>query len=176
MNQKFITLMKLLYLFPLCISFYALLSLSWISLLDVIGLAITALGTGLVIKAKIDLGKCHSWTGYCFKNSSLKFHGVYAYIRHPLYTGIFLYALGGLVILIPHVAWYFSAIVLFSLAYILPFIAYLARKETLYLTEAFGASFLDYKSQVHAFLPLRKYSTKPPSTVVGGLLGGKSSV
>lgn len=148
------------YLIPLSIYVYVLARLASLSTLDLIALITATSGTLVAAKVKWDLGKCHTWTGYCLNSSKLNTYGIYAYIRHPIYTGIFIFVLGGLITVIPDSPWYLSLVVILSLVYILSFLAILGRKETKILAKEIGPEFKHYTKQVHPFLPLRKYSAK----------------
>ena len=84
---------------------YPLLFLLYLSVLffltptffDYIALGVQVLGTFIIAKSKFDLGRQHTWAGYRFENTTLVTHGIYNFMRHPLYTGIFLFMLGMLV-------------------------------------------------------------------------------
>lgn len=115
------------------------------------------MGTFTVAKAKLDLGVCHTWTGYCKDSSSLKVDGIYAYIRHPLYTGIYLFIIGGLMTVITHAPWYLTTVALIMIVFVMTFLVFSSSKETAYLREQLGKEFKNYQEQVHPFLPVKKY-------------------
>ena len=104
------------------------------------------------------MGICHTWAGYCKKSSELEVSGIYAYIRHPLYTGIHLFAVGELVTLIFHASWYLTLIAIMLGFFMISFLSITASKETDYLIKNLGEHFVRYKEQVHPFLPIKKYS------------------
>jgi protein-S-isoprenylcysteine O-methyltransferase Ste14 len=156
-NEKTTKLLKFSYLIPLLLFVYTLVTMNHIMFLDYFALLFTFLGTVLAVKAKTDLGICHTWTGYCKKSSKLTANGIYAYIRHPLYTGIFLFIFGGLMTIIPHAQWYITLIVVGMIVFIMSFLSITASKETQYLEKALGKDFQRYKEQTHPFLPLRKF-------------------
>lgn len=157
-NDKLTLALKISCLIPIGIYGYTLATLDWLSVYDLIALALTFFGTLFAVKAKIDLGECHTWTGYCLKTTNLVVKGIYAYIRHPLYVGIYISIFGGLLTLISHAPWFLTSIALITLGYIIPFLGIAATRETKFLAQEFGEEFLKYKDQVHPFLPLRKYS------------------
>ena len=157
-NEKFTLAMKLCYLIPICIYGYTLVTLDRLLAVDFFALACTFIGTLLVVKAKADLAEYHTWTGYCSETPRFVTTGIYAFVRHPLYTGIYLFIFGTANV-IAHVPWYLTLVALINLAYIMIFILWAATKETQYLTQRFGGEFLKYKQQVHPFLPLRKFQT-----------------
>ncbi len=156
-NEKLIIVLKLCYLIPIFIYGYVLFTLDRLLIADSIAIILTFLGTLLVVKAKLDLGKYYTWTGYHFETTKHVTGGIYTFIRHPLYTGLFISIFGFLLTLVPHTHWFLTAIVLITLAYIMAFLAMAAVREDKFLSQEFGEEFLKYKKQVHPFLPLRKY-------------------
>jgi len=155
-NEKLILAMKFCYLIPICIYGYILVTLDFLLTSDFIALALTFLATLLAMKAKIDLGEHHAWTGFHFETTKLVTKGIYAFIRHPLYTGIFIFIFGALTTGIPH-SWFLTTIALTPLVYIMTFLAVVSTRETKLLAQEFGYAFLKYQEQVHPFLPLRKF-------------------
>ncbi len=160
-GEKWTALLKMAYLIPLAIYVHALLLMKSIARLDFVALGMTLLGTFLVIRAKRDLAARHTWAGYCLKTAPFIARGIYAYIRHPLYTGIYIVVLGSLFTIIPRLNLSLSimlpAAALFSVSYVMCFLVFLANRETHALLEKYGAHFLHYKKCVHPFLPLRRY-------------------
>lgn len=157
-NEILVRVMKLAYLIPLLIFGYNIYNLSQLYYTDYIGFIISTLGAYCVVRSKKDLGKQHTWTGYRFEKTSLVTHGIYSYVRHPLYLGIYLFAIGGLTILIPHANRLQSLIVILFLGYILTFLWRVAKLESIHLEREFGQEYKEYNRQVHPFLPIRKYN------------------
>ena len=154
-GQMPLKVLKLCYLAPICFYIYTIITLASLSYFDLLALGITCAGSVLVVISKISLGDKHTWAGYCHKaNKCFMTKGVYSYIRHPLYTGIFVFSIGGFFTFILNSIWFLSAIVIFA---IISFLASVAKKETAYLSEKFGDPFNEYKKQVHPFLPLRRF-------------------
>lgn len=153
MNEKLIRAMKLCYLIPIFIYGYVLVTLDRLLLSDFLAIILTFLGTLLVVKAKIDLGKHHTWTGYHFETTKPVTKGIYAFVRHPLYTGVYIFIFGVLSTLIPHSAWFLTAIVLIIFAYIMFFLAVVAAREDKLLSQEFGEEFLRYQSKFMLFYP-----------------------
>jgi protein-S-isoprenylcysteine O-methyltransferase Ste14 len=124
---------------------------------DLIALCFAALGTYIAAKAKLDLGKFHTWTGYFAGGPKFITTGLYAVIRHPLYTGIFMYMTACAITVILHAP--LPGVVLFGVTctYITIFLITSARRETAALEKQFGTQFQEYSRQVHSFLPLRRY-------------------
>ena len=157
-NEKITKLLKFSYFGPLIICGYTLAIMDYLSYLDFLALALTVLGAVIVVKAKLDLGICHTWAGYCKQSSELEVSGIYAYIRHPLYTGIHLFSVGELLTLTLHAQWHLTLIAAIMGLVMISFLTITASKETDYLTKNLGEHFIKYKEQVHPFLPIKKYS------------------
>ncbi len=147
--------LKLVYLFPLGIYFYSVVTMVSLTYFGLLGLVISCLGCLLVVISKKTLGNKHTWAGYCLKeNNCFIVKGVYSYIRHPLYTGIFVFSMGGFFLNVLTFMWFLFVIAVFATISIL---VYIAGKETAYFSDRFGEPFNDYKKQVHPFFPLSKY-------------------
>ena len=157
-NKKVTKLLKFSYFGPLIICSYTIAIMEYLSYLDFVALALTFLGAIVVAKSKLDLGICHTWAGYCKRSSELEVSGIYAYIRHPLYTGIHLFSVGQLITLAVHAQWYLTLVAVIMGLLMISFLTIVASKETDYLTKNLGEHFIRYKEQVHPFLPLKKYS------------------
>ena len=157
-KEKWTLVLKLCCLVPLSVYAYVLSTLQWITLLDLVALGFTLSGMLLVSKAKLDLSKHHTWAGYCLGSSKLFTEGIYAYIRHPLYTGVYAFIFGLLLSVVPHADWSLALMTAASLTYIMVFLAHSASQETKMLTKKLGDEFLNYKSQVHFCLALRRYA------------------
>jgi len=156
-NEKLTIAVKILYFVPISIYGYTVATLDFLLITDFVGLALAILGTVLVVKAKIDLGEYHAWTGYQLRVTKLVTKGIYSYIRHPLYTGIYIFIFGTFLTLITHAQWYLTGIWLIILVYIMVFLAVTAARETKLLAQKVGDEFLRYQSRVHSFLPIRRF-------------------
>ena len=157
-NEKITKLLKFTYFIPVIIVAYTLSTLNYITSFDFVALALTSVGAVVVAKAKLDLGICHTWAGYCKQSSQLEVSGIYSYIRHPLYLGVHLFSIGGLVTLMLHAQWYLTLVAVMMGLFMVAFLTIAASKETDYLTKNLGEHFVKYKERVHPFLPLKKYS------------------
>ena len=83
---------------------------------------------------------------YDAKEDQLVTQGIYSYIRHPQYTGLFLVTIGFLI------QW--PTILTLAMWPILMFTYYrLTKREDKELETKFGKEFLEYKKRVPAFLP-----------------------
>jgi len=157
-SEKWTYVLKMLLLVPVFVYAYTLLILNGIVPADFVGFGLTLLGTVLVVKAKVDLARHHTWAGFCMNAPKLVAHGIYSYIRHPLYAGVYLFVSGLLLTVTLHANWYLVAPVVLALVYILSFLAVSASRETRRLEKKLGREFTEYKKQVHFCLPLRKYA------------------
>jgi protein-S-isoprenylcysteine O-methyltransferase Ste14 len=162
-SEKWTYVLKLVLLAPLLAYAYTLLTLNVLSPLDLASFGLTFLGAFLVVKAKWDLARHHTWAGFCMDAPKLVCHGIYSYIRHPLYAGVYLFVSGLLLTVMLHASWYLVAPAGLALVYILSFLAVSASRETRRLEKKLGREFTDYKKQVHFCLPLRKYAKQKQS-------------
>ncbi len=159
-NRKVTRAFQLFYLFLISVYAYVLIDIEWLSIPDLVALALTSLGTFLFVKAKWDLSAAHTPAGYHLESTKLIVKGVYSYIRHPLYTGASLFLVGSLLTMVAHLAWCLSLLLVAVSVFVMSSLAITARRETRILAATFGAEFLRYKERVHAFLPLHKYEGK----------------
>ena len=157
-NEKITKILKLSYFVPVIICAYTLATMDYITPFDFVALALTFVGAVVVVKAKLDLGICHTWAGYCKQSSKLEVSGIYSYMRHPLYMGVQLFSIGGLVTLTLHAQWYLTLVAVIMGLFMISFLTIAASKETDYLTKNLGEHFIRYKERVHPFLPIKKYS------------------
>ena len=157
-NVKFTWILKISYLIPLSVYVYVLATLNSISSLDVLALAITAIAASVAAKGKVDLSPCHTWTGYCLDSPKLMVTGIYAYVRHPIYTGIYLFVIGGSLTVIPNAPSPISTVIGLYLVFVLSFLVLIAVKEEKYLQRRIGSQYIKYKKQVHSFLPVKRFT------------------
>ncbi len=160
LNRRLIFFIKFFYLLPMLINVYVIINLENLFIYTHIGMILTIIGTFMVIKAKGDLGKYHTWAGHILSKTRIMTKGVYSFVRHPLYIGIFIFMNGAILIGTNNNSFTFYSIVLIMMFvfFIIGFLIISARKESKFLHEKFGEDFIEYKKQVHAFLPIRKYS------------------
>ena len=115
-------------------------------IITVLGLVITAMGTGFAIWARYQLGRYWSGNISIKADHKLVRSGAYAFSRHPIYTGLIFGMLG-------------SAIAIGEwrglIAFLLMLIAY-ARKiqiEECWLVSEFGDEYEDYRHHVKSLIP-----------------------
>lgn len=102
-----------------------------------IGYSIILIGGKLVITG---------WKGIYRAKDSLATHGLYAYMRHPQYTGIILITFGMLI--------HWPTLITLLMFPILVFAYYgLAKKEEREMERKFGEKYQEYKKRVPMFLP-----------------------
>lgn len=113
----------------------------------IVGGSIVTAGTGLRIWAIRILGKYFTATVQIQKEHQLIQHGPFQYIRHPSYTGAFLTAVGGAIVL---EAWIGLLIATGCMLY-----AYYVRitTEEKALIGKFGQQYLDYQQQSSRLIP-----------------------
>jgi protein-S-isoprenylcysteine O-methyltransferase Ste14 len=156
-NEKWTHALKLSLLAPTLVYAYSLATPSWISQVGLASLGLTMLGTAIVVKAKSDLSRHYTWTGFCMETPKLVANGIYAYIRHPLYAGIYIFVSGITLTIIAHTTWHLFVPAVMALVYVMSFLAVSAARETKTLEKKLGKEFLAYKEKVHFCLPLRRY-------------------
>lgn len=159
-NKKWIFILKIFYFIPIFIYLYVLIRLENIFIYTYFGLLLTFVGALVVLKAKADLGKYHTWAGHLLCSTKMVTKGIYAFIRHPIYTGIYLFIIGAITLSINNhpFSFYSATMIIIFVIFIAIFLAMASLKENKFLEEKFGDAFITYKKQVHSFLPLRKYS------------------
>jgi protein-S-isoprenylcysteine O-methyltransferase Ste14 len=113
--------------------------------LSAVGAGIFALGGYFGIAGVIVLGKNRTPFPEPRFGSELVQHGIYARVRHPLYTSVMLVSLGWALI------WQSVASLIAALA-LIPFFQAKARREELQLCKTFP-DYADYARRVPRFLP-----------------------
>jgi protein-S-isoprenylcysteine O-methyltransferase Ste14 len=115
----------------------------WIAQL---GAALTALGIAFAIWARNHIGR--NWSGRVTikRDHELIRTGPYAHIRHPIYTGLLLAALGTGIALGEYRA--FPVVLVIAVGF-----AYKAKSEEKLLAEHFGPAFEEHKRHTGFFLP-----------------------
>ncbi len=112
----------------------------------VAGLAVTALGVGIGIWARLSLGT--NWSGLVTLKDGheLVRKGLYRWIRHPIYTGILMGMIGTAMIK-GHLRGWLGLAIVFAAFY------FKARREERFLREEFGPGFEEHSRQTGMFLP-----------------------
>jgi len=110
------------------------------------GVALTMAGVAIAIWARFHLGS--NWSGVVTlkEGHELIRTGPYRMIRHPIYTGILLGLLGTMVT-VGEVRGILALAIAWASFYVK------ARREELFLTQEFGAAFLEHQRSTGMFLP-----------------------
>lgn len=106
-------------------------------------------GMSLILWGRLALGKNYFVStglgAQLFAGHQLVTHGPYAIVRHPMYTGLVLAALGSLLI---YLTWTTLLFALFA-----PLLYFRAHREEAALAAEFGEQWLEYCKRVPAFIP-----------------------
>jgi protein-S-isoprenylcysteine O-methyltransferase Ste14 len=113
--------------------------------LGVIGTALVLSGVGLAVYARIYLGRNWGMPMSRKEQPELVTGGPYAFIRHPIYTGIILAMLGSAIGV--SVIW---AVLLVVFA---PFFVYSARREEELMCEQFPGQYPEYMRRTNMIVP-----------------------
>jgi protein-S-isoprenylcysteine O-methyltransferase Ste14 len=111
-----------------------------------IGLALTVVGIGTAIWARLSLGS--NWSGMVTlkKDHQLIRSGLYRWVRHPIYTGILL-AMFGTAMIGGHLRGWVGMALALAAFYIK------ARREEKFLREEFGLAFEEHARRTGRFFP-----------------------
>ncbi|HEY6456772.1 MAG TPA: isoprenylcysteine carboxylmethyltransferase family protein [Steroidobacteraceae bacterium] len=116
------------------------------TLMGVAGAVLAALGVGLAIVARIQLGRNWGMPTSRKENPELVTSGPYAFIRHPIYSGMLIAMLGST--LGESVLWVLP-LVLFGI-----YFAFSARREEKLMMEEFPEAYPAYMRRTKMLLPL----------------------
>ncbi len=125
-----------------------------VGVLDLSAFVLTALGTALAVKARIDLKGWYAWPGQFNINTQLVRTGIYAYMRHPLYVGVFVFIMGTLITVVMYSGFIFGIFMVMIAASVLAFVALAAKQEEVRLQNELGEIYVSYQCEVNAVLPL----------------------
>lgn len=111
-----------------------------------VGLALTAVGVGLAIWARLTLGA--NWSGVVTvkKDHELIRKGLYRWIRHPIYTGI-LTSFIGTAMIMDHIRGWLGFLIVWATFY------FKARREESFLRQEFAGGFEEHAKRTGMFLP-----------------------
>ena len=115
-------------------------------LLLAVGAILTVVGLAIAIAARRTLGGNWSSNVVLKEGHELMTTGLYRYVRHPIYSGVLLMALGSAVVVGQVYAVTFFVLVLM-------FFAFKASQEEKLLTKHFPDEYPAYKSRVKAIIP-----------------------
>ena len=114
-------------------------------LMGAIGALLVALGIGLAIFARVYLGRNWGTPMSRKENPDLVTGGPYAFVRHPIYSGIILAMLGTTIGLT--VVW------LLPLILFVPYFIYCARREEEFMCQQFGETYRAYMRRTKMLVP-----------------------
>jgi protein-S-isoprenylcysteine O-methyltransferase Ste14 len=114
-------------------------------LLGLIGVTLCALGIGLAIWARVNLGRNWGMPGSRKEHPELVTSGPYTYVRHPIYTGMLVAMLGSAIGERPF--WLIPLLV--SVVYFV----YSARREETLMTEQFPDQYPAYRKRTKMLVP-----------------------
>jgi protein-S-isoprenylcysteine O-methyltransferase Ste14 len=114
-----------------------------------LGLLLYFPGMAFVLWGRLALGKNYFVsTGFgaqLFEGHQLITSGPFAIVRNPMYSGLILAALGGLLLYFTWTSLYFACFA--------PFLIVRARREEVALSAEFGEQWIEYCKRVPAFIP-----------------------
>jgi protein-S-isoprenylcysteine O-methyltransferase Ste14 len=116
------------------------------ALMGLCGVALCAVGVGLAIVARIHLGRNWGMPTSRKENPELVTTGPYAFVRHPIYTGMLIAMLGSSIG--QNVSWVLP-LILFGVYFI-----YSAQREEKLLIEEFPDQYPAYMTRTKMLLPL----------------------
>jgi protein-S-isoprenylcysteine O-methyltransferase Ste14 len=131
----------------------ALFSQNEITPMAFLGLLLTASGLLVVAVAKSTLARNHAPAGFFLKTGALVQRGVYGRLRHPLYAGIFLYILGGILVSLPNLPPTWTTVGLLACCQITTTLLLAAAREEQALATRFPKKFSEYRKTVPAAIP-----------------------
>ena len=111
----------------------------------IVGVMFCGLGAGLAIIARIHLGRNWGMPMSRKENPELVTSGPYAYVRHPIYTGMLIAMLGSTIGVTP---FWSIPLVLFGLYFV-----YSARKEEKLMMEQFPEQYAAYMRRTKMLMP-----------------------
>ncbi len=164
-RKSLVVFIRFLYPIPIIVYVIAVLYMETFKFQDLFALILTFNGTFLIIRAKCDLEKekQHRWSGYCCPITKIITHGIYAYIRHPMYTGVYIFSIGSSFTIFFHsIPDYLLYLYFVPLIVVLGYLVFISNRETNHfiktnhLIETVDVGL--YITHVHPFLPLRVFN------------------
>ncbi len=119
----------------------------WISILDVVGLWLVIGGHALLIRARFALADRSAYDVIFSASNRIIKTGPYAYIRHPMYTGIFLSLLGSAILFRSATGFLFLTLI------IIPILMQKALREERVFEESNPEAYKEYSNITGRFLP-----------------------
>ena len=121
-------------------------NLYFLSIQNIIGMALLVIGLTIALVAHFTLRRSYSSTLVIRKDHQLITHGIYRYVRHPVYLGVIIAVIG-----LPVFA--SSLYGLLIILALIPIILNRIRMEERLLTEEFGDVYRDYQETTSKLVP-----------------------
>ena len=115
--------------------------------LGVAGCAIAVTGSVIVWKSRLELGPAWSFVAKASDQTGLITSGLYHLVRHPIYLGLSLLAIG------QAVAFDSAPALLIVLTCVIPSFVWRAFEEERVLVSVFGEHYVSYRKQTKMFVP-----------------------
>jgi protein-S-isoprenylcysteine O-methyltransferase Ste14 len=115
--------------------------------LAALGLALAIVGTALVLRARAELGAAWSLVPNASEAAGLVTTGPYRLVRHPIYLGLAVLAMGHA---LAFASWPAVAVVLLA---VVPALAWRARAEEALLGDTFGERYARYRARSKMIIP-----------------------
>ena len=121
-------------------------SLDILSVQDIVGLALIVIALINNVVAQVTLRRSYSSTLVIREDHQLITHGVYRFVRHPIYLGVIMVSIG--------VPVYVSSLYgLLTMSPLIPLFLNRIRIEERLLTEAFGDAYRTYRKATSKLIP-----------------------
>lgn len=155
-QEPWLTMMRMLFPIPPISYFYFLYKLDKITRLDILALMMMIIGVIIIGASKKKLGKRHSWAGYYKQNiDNFVQSGIYKYVRHPLYSGIYIAVTGSMLVVFQRIeikkVVFWAYIIVNIIVYVFIFLS--SQKESTALKKRFGEEYAKYEREIPAFFP-----------------------
>jgi protein-S-isoprenylcysteine O-methyltransferase Ste14 len=115
--------------------------------LGVAGCAIAVTGSAIVWKSRVELGPAWSLVAKASERTGFITSGPYRLVRHPIYLGLALVAMG------QAVAFASAPALLIVLTGVIPSFVWRACEEERVLVSVFGEAYVSYRKQTKMFVP-----------------------
>jgi len=113
--------------------------------IQAIGVILAAVGVACAIWARVHLGKNWGMPMSIKEDPELVMSGPYAYVRHPIYTGVLLVVIGSACVF---GLWWLLALILYA-----PYFIYSARTEEKIMRAKFPDQYPDYMKRTKMLIP-----------------------
>ncbi|MFZ0559089.1 MAG: isoprenylcysteine carboxylmethyltransferase family protein [Methylovirgula sp.] len=117
---------------------------TWCPALAGVGVALVALGIAFAIWARLHLGRNWGMPMSLKQDPELVMSGPYAYVRHPIYTGVMLAMLGSALVSI----WWILPLVLFCIYFV-----WSAKTEEKIMGSQFADRYREYMTRTKMLIP-----------------------